>query len=139
MPFRRSVIASVPMVIAGCVGFGRGSEQIFDEAITLPPEEYRAVEFEMQTERSVSFGISGGDGAKLDVFFLPDEEFAAYERGDDFEYRYTSGLGVSGGVAEDENVPAGEYVVVFDNTDRGEAVPSQQINCRATVSLEPSN
>lgn len=92
MPSRRSVIAAVPMVITGCTVFGRDSEQIFDEEISLPPGEYRAFEFEIQAGRSVSFGFSGDDDAKLDVFFLPDEEFAAYERGDDFEYRYASGL-----------------------------------------------
>ncbi|QLD90638.1 hypothetical protein HWV07_16965 [Natronomonas salina] len=139
MPSRRSVIAALPMVIAGCTVFGQGSEQIFDEDISLSPGEYRAVEFDIEAERSVSFGFSGDDDATLDILFLPHEEFAAYERGDDFEYRYTSGLDVSDGYAEDENVPAGRYVVVFDNTDRGEATPSRQIDGRAEVSLEASN
>lgn len=126
-------------MITGCTVFGRGSEQVFDEAISLPRGEYRAVEFEVQSDQSVSFGFSGDEDAKLDIFFLPREEFAAYERGDDFEYRYTSGLDVSGGYAEDERVPAGQYVVVYDNTDRGEATPSRQIDGRAEVALEPSN
>lgn len=139
MPSRRSVIAALPTMITGCTVFGRGSEQVFDEAISLPRGEYRAVEFEVQSDQSVSFGFSGDEDAKLDILFLPREEFAAYQRGDDFEYRYTSGLDVSGGYAEDENVSAGQYVVVFDNTDRGEATPSRQIDGRAEVSLETSN
>lgn len=139
MPSRRSVIAGLPMVIAGCTVFGRDSEQVFDEQISLSPGAYRAVEFEIEAERSVTFGFSGDTDAKLDILFLPREEFAAYERGDDFEYRYTSGLDVSGGYAEDERVPAGQYAVVFDNTDRGEATPSRQINGRAEVALEPPN
>jgi hypothetical protein len=46
---------------------------------------YRAVEFELETERTVEFGMSDGE---------------------EFEPRYSSGLAVSGGWAED-TVPAG--------------------------------
>jgi len=139
MLFRRSVIAAVPALLVGCSIHGGGSEQLLDEEIHLSSGEYRAFEFEIQTERSVSFGFRGDGETNLDIFFLPHNEFAAYERGDEFEYRYTSGLDVAGGFTEDENVDPGSYVVVFDNTDRGEAVPSQPVSGRVEVTVEPTS
>ncbi|WP_458207861.1 hypothetical protein [Haladaptatus sp. NG-SE-30] len=80
---------------------------------------------QLKEKRSVKFGIDVVEGPNVDVFFLSQDQLAAYTAGGEFEYRYTSGLTVSGGWTEDSGVPAGKYAVIFDNTDRGEAVPDR--------------
>lgn len=123
MPSRRAVIASVAVLLAGCSAFqSSGERTVFDAGVDLAAGDYRTVEFELDTERTVEFGMSDIGNHEVDVLFMSREEFEAFSDGEEFEPRYSSGLAVSGGSAED-TVPAGEYAVVFDNTHRGEATP----------------
>jgi len=138
MPSRRAVLAAVVASLAGCSALGGDEERtVLDADIELEPGEYRAAEFSVDQERTVGFGISEVEDAELDVLLLSGEEFDAYAEGSEYEPRYTSGLGVSGGFAED-TVPAGAYAVVFDNTDRGDAVPEgSTVSGHAEVRITP--
>lgn len=138
---RRTFLASSLTLLAGCSVFDPDAERtLFDEEIHLEPGEYRAVEFELRKERSVAFGFSSSQDTELDLLFVDQRNFEAYERGTDFAYRYTSGLGVSGGRSEDSAVPEGKYVVIFDNTGRGDASPKgETVSGRGWVVHQPSN
>jgi hypothetical protein len=140
MPTRRTVISSVAVLLAGCSILQQSpGRTVLDADIELAAGEYRTVEFELQEQREVEFGISGIENAKVDILFMSPEQFEAYREGSKFEPRYSSGLGVSGGWAE-ETVPAGEYVVVFDNTERGAATPSgNAVSGHARVEILPAD
>ena len=138
MPSRRTVLSALSVAIAGCSALQDDDERtVFERDVTLDPGEYRAVEFDLADRREVVFGVSDVEDAELDVLFMQASEFAAFADGEAFDYRYTSGLSVSGGVSED-TVPAGAYAVVFDNTDRGEATPDgRTVSAHARVTTHP--
>lgn len=140
MPTRRAVISSVAVLLAGCSTLQDSTERtILDTDIELAAGEFRSVEFELQQQRAVEFGMSEIENAEVDILFMSRREFEAYTEGNEFEPRYTSGLAVSGGWAED-TAPAGEYVVVFDNTERGMATPNgDTISGHARVEILPAN
>ena len=138
MPSRRAYLSGLCVALAGCSALGGDDERtVFDSNITLGPGEHRAVEFDLEEEREVEFGVSDAEGGELDVLFVPESELPAYTDGEAFDYRHTSGLAVSDGFSED-TVPTGAYAVVFDNTDRGEATPDgRTITCQARVTTHP--
>ena len=138
MPSRRTVLSLLAVAVAGCSALGGDDERtVFDSDISLAPGEHRAVEFDLEAEREVEFGVSDVEGGELDVLFMPGSELGAYTDGEAFDYRYTSGLAISGGFSED-TVPAGAYAVVFDNTDRGEATPDgRTVSAHARVTTHP--
>lgn len=125
--------------VAGCSTLQDSDERtVIDADVELAAGDYRAVEFELEEERTVEFGMTGVENAERDVLFLSRSEFEAFAGGEEFEPRYTSGLAVSGGFAED-TATAGEYVVVFDNTDRGTATPDGRVSGHARVEILPPN
>jgi hypothetical protein len=140
MPSRRAVLLSVAVLLAGCSTGNSGDQRtVLDTDIDLEAGDYRAVEFELEEKRTVEFGASGFENTEIDILFLSREEFAAFSGGEAFEPLYTSGLAVSGGSAED-TVPAGEYVVVFDNTPRSEATPDgRSASGHVRVEILPAN
>lgn len=140
MPSRRAVIASLVVPVAGCLTLQYSEEQtVIDTDIELAAGEYRAVKFELEKERTVEFGMTGVNNAEVDILFMSLSEFEAFAEGDGFKPRYTSGRGVSGGSAEDTAVPAGEYVVVFDNTNRSTATPTGRVDGHVRVVVLPPN
>jgi hypothetical protein len=137
MPSRRTVMAALAVSLAGCSAL-RGSEgrTVFDADIDIDAGDYRAVEIELQEERTVVYGVTGIENGKVDILLLPRAEFDAFTRGEEFESWYSDGLGVSGGWAE-ATTPAGEYVVVFDNSERGTATPDgRTVSGHAEVEVE---
>jgi len=137
MPSRRTVLSLLAIAVAGCSAFQDDDRIVFESDITLDPGEYHAVEFDVEKQREVVFELSKDGETELDMLFMPESEFAAYDDGEAFDYRHTSGLAVTGGFSED-TVPAGSYAVVFDNTDRGEATPDgQTVSGHAQVTTNP--
>jgi hypothetical protein len=138
---RRGALAALSTaLLAGCsvprLGPGR---TVFSRDVRIPPGEFHGVPFALDAERTVRFGIEVETGPNVDVFLLGDDAYAAYRDGRDFEYRWASGLDVASGFAEDSAVPAGEYAVVYDNTDRGDATPDgRPVVGHATVAVEPA-
>lgn len=124
MPSRRAVLAAVAASLAGCSALGGDEERtVLDADIELGPGEYRAAEFELQEERTVVTSLSGNENGRIDILLLTRDGFDAFRRGEEFEAWYSDGTGgVTGGLAE-ATVPAGEYAVVFDNSERGSAEP----------------
>ena len=136
-----SVLVAAVALLSGCSvpGFGPG-RTVFEGDVTVPAGEFHVVEFALDAERDVRFGIDGTEGPNLDVFFLPRDQLAAYRDGDPFEYRAASGLDVEEGWAADSAVPPGEYAVVYDNTDAGEARPDgRMVRGRASVHVQPTD
>lgn len=91
------------MFLAGCSAPFQSSDKrtILDSDIEIAAGEYRTVEFELEEQREVEFGMSEIENA--------------------------------------DTVPAGEFVVVFDNTDRSEATPDGAVSGHARVELSPPN
>jgi hypothetical protein len=138
MPSRRLVMSSIAVLLAGCSAPFQSDDKrtVLDSDIEIAADEYRTVEFELEEKREVEFGISDIENAEIDILFLSRTEFEAFAQRDEFESRYSSGVGVSGGFAED-TVPAGGYVVVFDNTDRSEATPDGPVSGHARGKISP--
>jgi len=139
---RRAVVASLAGLVAGCSTL-RGSEgrTLLDAGIVLAPSDYRDVEVELEQERTVEFEFATSEdgNVEIDILFLSRSEFDAFAEGEAFDAWPTSMQAVSGGFAE-RTVPAGEYVVVFDNSDRGTATPDgRTVRGNARVEVFPPN
>lgn len=133
------MLVATAALLAGCSvpGFELG-RTVFEGDVTIPAGEAHVVEFALDDERDVRFGIEVDEGPNLDVFFLPRDQLAAYRAGDPFEYRAASGLDVEEGWASDGEVPPGEYAVAYDNTDAGEAKPDgRTVRGHASVHVQP--
>lgn len=139
MPSRRTVMAALAVSLAGCSAL-RGGEgrTVFDADIDIEAGDYRAVEVELDEERTIVTSMSENENVGIDILLLTRDGFDAFTRGEEFEAWYSDGMeGVTGGVAE-ATVPAGEYVVVFDNSERATAKPDgRTVSGRAKVAVEP--
>lgn len=121
---RRTAVVAGASLFAGCAAVARkvahpNRRYVVDRTVSVPAGEFRRWAFELGREREVEFGASVASGPAVDVYLLTAAAFENYRAGEAFDARYTSGLGVTDGFAED-TLPAGAYVVVLDNTGRGE-------------------
>jgi hypothetical protein len=125
--------------VAGCAGGatpGRSAEEeaeLVSETLRVPAGAYEARGFSLDGERWLTVGANLSDrpvdvkqdGPAVDVFVMRPRAAARYRRGESFEYLEGVSMPdvVNGEVAA--TVPAGEYELVVDNTNRGPGAPGE--------------
>ncbi len=103
------------------------------ETLRVPAGAYEVRRFSLDGERWLTVGANLSDrsvdvkhdGPAVDVFVMRPRAAARYRRGEPFEYLEEVSMPdvVNGEVAA--TVPAGEYELVVDNTNRGPGAPGE--------------
>jgi len=154
MHTRRKILGgsatAITMAIAGCSsgssssGDGGGDsgstvETIVDDTDTIEEDQYLSYSFELNRSADVDIRATVRDGPRVDIFVTSPEEFSHFEEGERFRYNSElSQMDTAGYDASLEDMPEGEYVLVVDNTEMGEAAPPTNFdddNARVEVEL----
>lgn len=134
---RRGFVAAAGAVVgsavAGCTGDdfqaaadpwedGGPGESIEDASagFALASGEYAPWRFEVETRREFEYAVEAT--ARLEVIVMERSEFDAYRRREEITH-FAELHGTGEGPAERGRIPAGEHVLVLDNTDFGAVEP----------------
>lgn len=95
-----------------------------DEKNTLIPEDaYEGWTLESSDDFRIEYEFIVRDGPAIDAILFEESELSHYEDGDRFEYVPSASALDSTGDSVTADLPAGSYVLAFDNTNAGEAQP----------------
>lgn len=97
--------------------------EIIDDRDTVNEDRYLTWEFSFSQKTRVNINVTVRSGPHLDIVFTDQSELQEFEDGNRFRYSSELSMMDSAGGRESENVPAGDYAVIVDNTDRLEAKP----------------
>lgn len=144
--YRRTFIAGVVTALgatAGCLGSGHRAvapDQWDFEAetstevvgsVTLPEGRYGAYQF--RPSRPVTMAVEAHADAAIDVFFLDRTEYNdRYREGDQIQYHARLSTTDATDVDMASEVPAGDYLLCFDNSGEYGTAPEQTV----TVAFE---
>jgi hypothetical protein len=106
---------------------------------TLERGEFLAVEVDFTEGKScrVSFSLSVSEGPAIDVYFVTQEHFAAYERDVNFQYIIPLSPQGTRDIEMSEITRVNDvYFLVFDNTDWGTSPPADPTSARVTFDYE---
>jgi hypothetical protein len=139
-PSRRAVLGAVgtgvAAAVAGCTAGAAPDPDATDGALLdttaeVDPDRYGSFRFELPGERWVTVEAALSDrsldvkqdGPAVDVVVMTAGQFARFRDGGPFDYRPAVSMPdvVTGGVSG--TLPAGEYVLVVDNSDAGPSRP----------------
>lgn len=110
------------------------SELAFTERIGKDYFYGSVFEFDLPVEVEYEFEVVAGD--RTDVMILEHEEFLNYRADRQFEHmKGASKLNSSHGSVS-ARLSEGRYELIVDNTDRGEASPSEDGDGSITISVE---
>lgn len=121
--------AGICAAVAGCSSRAQSGddeatrEQVLDESITVPEDEYWYGTFEVAQSRRLQYEFVVREGPAIDMWLMEDAEFDRYQANDRFTYAESASAPDSTGTTVDAELPAGEYVLVADNTETGDAAP----------------
>lgn len=136
---RRRVVGSLGTgllgAVAGCTGErpsrGATETELVSGTLRIPSGEYETAGFSLDGERWLTVGAALSDrsvdvkrdGPAVDVFVMAPDAADRYRRGEPF--RYLRGVSMPDVVNGEVSaaVPAGEYELVVDNTNRGSGEP----------------
>ncbi|WP_151101775.1 hypothetical protein [Haloarcula sp. CBA1129] len=104
-------------------GSAETPETIIDDNDTVTEDQYRHYSFTLNQEATLDLRVTVRSGPPLDVIFTSPEEFEQFERGN--RMRYNEDLSMLDTAGDDNSItaPEGEYTVIVDNTNFGEARP----------------
>lgn len=149
MARRRAVIRTTGVgffgALAGCSSesnpFGSNSDstqEVIDASDTVAEGRYLIWKFSLPSDALVELDVTVQSGPHLDIVFTGQEMLQDFEDGNNIEYRSELSLVNSTGGRNSGDVPAGDYVVIVDNSDRLEARPPENFEddpARVEVSL----
>ena len=149
---RRFIVAGIvgsAFGIAGCSSDGDtgggdteprqtpSSETFVDDRTTAEEDEYRYWEFTLSQQAYLNLDVTVRDGPAVDVYLTEPDEFAEYEQENRFYHNGDVSLLDVTADSSGSSVTAGDYVLILDNTNAGEAVPPANLaNDIAEVEIE---
>jgi len=128
----------IPFALAGCSssddtesdggdggGGGGGRTQLddFSYDYTIKEDAYKGFNFEVEQESTVEWDAIVRSEYAVDVIVMERDELDAYEARERFEYLTSASRLDTVGDEVSATVQAGEYALVVDNSDVGEAEP----------------
>jgi hypothetical protein len=122
----------VSFALAGCSGSGDtdadggGDRTVLDDFsydYTIEEDAYKGFSFEVEQESTVEWDAIVRSEYAVDVIVMERGELDAYEARDRFEYVTSASRLDTVGDEVSVTIAAGEYALVVDNSDVGEAEP----------------
>ena len=142
--FISAVVALGSTGVAGCSGDGDGgddgSEELISDSIVAEEGEYYTWDLTINSAGTLQHDLIVRDGPSIDFAVFEPSEFEAYENEE--RARYLSGPSEldTENYQDSAEYPEGEYKVVVDNTDWGEAAPPTNLdNDMAEVEITITN
>lgn len=101
------------------------SEVISSEEDTrqFEEDEWWWYELEFPEPGQLSYDFIVREGPEIDVIVIEESEYSYFEEGERYEYLTGASTLDSAGDDNTEEMAAGSYRMIFDNTARGEAAP----------------
>ena len=103
-----------------------GPRTIVNESLRVGEDEFHRFHFSLNIPSNVSVSVTGKSGPEFDVLVMDAEGYNQWSRatdrmlGGDYTYRLK---GSGSNVSRAGGLEAGDYVLVIDNTDYGDAAP----------------
>lgn len=137
MVSRRSLLAvagvGVGTLLSGCLastpsdssggGNGLTTEVIVDDNDSVEEDAWRNYQFRLNREATVSVETTVRRGPAMDFYMMNPEEYRNFDNGNRFRFVSALSRGDTTGYSGEGRLPSGEYVLVADNSNRGEAAP----------------
>jgi len=107
----------------GASGDSSTTETIFDDNDTVREDYYRTYEFTLNRQVTLDLRVTVRSGPAVDIILTTPDEFDEYEERNRFRYNEDLSLLDTTGGDTSMDAPAGDYVLIVDNTEMGEAQP----------------
>ena len=129
-------LAGASVALAGCNESSGGNggnggsswETVADDTRQVPEDNYYAKAFELNRNATVQVDATVRQGPAIDIVTMPRSEFQEFEAGNRFQYGPSLSMLDSTGGQVSDSLESGQYVVLFDNTNRLEASPPTNLD-----------
>jgi len=112
------------------------TETLVDDRRNVQEDEYYRYSFSAEREAQYDARMTVRDGPNVDFIVTSQEEFEAYQNDERFRYNEALSMLDSTGDTTSARLPAGDLVIIIDNTNRGPAEPpANSVNDVAEVEL----
>ena len=99
------------------------SSQTESDTRNLEEDQWRHFSISFSSTGYIEFDFIVRDGPAIDVILMDESEYEHFDQGDRYEYIPDLSALDSSGTTVSSKVPEGEYRLVVDNSERGEASP----------------
>lgn len=100
------------------------AEYVVDDRVVVREDRYRNWSFTLDRTVEAALRMTVREGPAIDLVLTTADEFEAFESGNRFQYNTElSLLDSTGGRSTADELPAGDYVLIADNTEAIEAEP----------------
>lgn len=145
-----AVGCSIPTTLAGCTssdddgndgndggdgddsaandGGGRETIDTFSDAYTIREDAYKGINFEVEQDSTIEWDAIVRTEFAVDIIVLTQAELAHFENEERFEYLSDATRLDTVGADVSATVPEGEYALIVDNSDMGEATPPTNLD-----------
>lgn len=122
--------------LAGCATVSGGGPQI-DRTVRINEGSYARFSFEIDTTATFEYTVDVTEGSPIDVLLLPENQLLAFEFRDRWSPHVDGTVAGTRQADRSLTLPAGEWVLVLDNSDRWETTPPADYrNTQANVALQ---
>lgn len=94
----------------------------------LEEDEWRRYSLDFSSTGYLSYDFIVRDGPEIDAIFIEQSEYSYFDDGERYEYKTNLTAMNSAGEEVSGKVPGGSYYLIFDNSERGEAMPPTNLS-----------